>query len=112
MCSPFSFASCSTIGDSFLTELVLHFLLQFVDLRLRVLLEALGVLRSASRFPSRAATRAASFITLPLVCSFCWLPCSSFALSRVLGLLLLDQRVDARDRGAGRRPTPETRPAD
>ena len=64
-----------------LLELVLQFLLQLVDLGLRVLLEALGLLAVCRSISFSSCARAASFMTLPLVCSFCWFPWSGLALS-------------------------------
>ena len=53
---PFPSPPARCTGLTLLQELALHFLLQLVDLGLRVLLEALDFLSAAARFPSRAAS--------------------------------------------------------
>src|SRR5262245_6132605 len=81
-----------------LHEVVLHFLLQLVDLRLSVLLEALGVLLLPLDFllelrPCRLVHHAAAGLELLLV------RLQLLGLFAVLVLLLLDERLDARERG-------------
>src|SRR4051812_16051605 len=81
-----------------LDEVVLHFLLQLVDLGLRILLEALGFLLLPLDFLLELAARrlvhhAAAGLQLLLV------RLELLGLVGVLGLLLLDERLHAGERG-------------
>src|SRR4051812_17661299 len=85
-------------GRHLLHEVVLHFLLQLVDLGLRILLEALGFLRLPLDFLLELAARrlvhhAAAGLQLLLV------RLELLGLVGVLGLLLLDERLHAGERG-------------
>ena len=79
-CSPFSIESCSQHRKHLFLEFALQLLLELVQIRLRVLLEALELARLPIDFLFELA-RACSFMTLPPVCSFCWFACSALVFS-------------------------------